>query len=198
MNVNTPAPILLDVQALPSAETYTYLGSVVRRDGDTKEDIQSRLSKARNAFRSLNTVWKSSQYNIKTKLKLYQSCVLSTVLYGSECWRMTEHDLAKLSSFHTTLLRKIQRIFWPRTIFNRDLLAGCQKDGMETIITRKRWRWIWHVRRKDTYSATKVAISLDPRGKAKEWSTESNSAKNRGSRNEEHEPQLGHSPEAGL
>ena len=75
LNVNAPAPVLLDGQALPSTETFTYLGSVVRQDGGTNKDIQSRLSKARNAFRSLNAVWRSSQYSTKTKLKLYLRCV---------------------------------------------------------------------------------------------------------------------------
>ena len=56
LNVNTPAPVLLDDQALPSAETFTHLGSVVRQDGGTNKDIQRRLSKARNSFRSLNAV----------------------------------------------------------------------------------------------------------------------------------------------
>ena len=92
LNMNAPAPDLLNDQVLPSTETFTYLGSVVRQGGGTNKYIQSRLSKARNAFRSLNAVWRSSQYSIKTELKLYQSCVLSTLLYGSECWRMTEHD----------------------------------------------------------------------------------------------------------
>ena len=54
LNVNAPAPILLDDQALPSTETFTCLGSIVRQDGGTKEDIQSKLDKARKAFRSLN------------------------------------------------------------------------------------------------------------------------------------------------
>ena len=84
MNVNAPAPVSLDDQALPSTETFTYPGRVVRQDGGTNEDIQSRLSKARNAFRSLNAVWRSSRYSVKTKLKLNQSCVLSTLFYGSE------------------------------------------------------------------------------------------------------------------
>ena len=69
---------MLDDKALPSTETSTYLGSVVRQDGGTNEDIQSRLSKARNAFRSLNAVWRLSQYSIK--LKLCQSCVSSILL----------------------------------------------------------------------------------------------------------------------
>ena len=158
MNVNAPTPVLLDDQVLPSTETFTYPGSIVRQDGCTNEDIQSRLSKAMNAFRSLNAVLRSSKYSIKTKLKLYRSCILSTLLYGSECWRMTEHDLAKLTSFHTTSLRKVQCIIWPRTISNHDLLAQCQQDYMETIITRMRWRWIGHVLRKNANSITKVTI----------------------------------------
>ena len=61
LNVNAPAPVLFKDQALPSTETFTYLGSVVRQDGGTNKDIQSRLSKARNASRSLSAVWRSSQ-----------------------------------------------------------------------------------------------------------------------------------------
>ena len=70
LNVNAQAPVSFDYQALPNTITFTSLGSIVRQDGGTKEDIQSRLSKARNAFRSLYAVWRSSQYSIKTKLKL--------------------------------------------------------------------------------------------------------------------------------
>ena len=66
LNMNAPAPDLLNDQVLPSTETFTYLGSVVRQGGGTNKYIQSRLSKARNAFRSLNAVWRSSQYSIKT------------------------------------------------------------------------------------------------------------------------------------
>ena len=130
------ASLAFDDQALSSTEAFTYLGSIVREDGGTSEDIHSRLSTARNTFRGLNAVWRSSQYSTKTKLKLYKSCILLTLLYRSECWRMTEHDLAQLSSFHTTSLRKIQHI-WPRTISNKNFLAWCQQEDMETIITRK-------------------------------------------------------------
>ena len=79
LNVNAPAPVLLDDQALPRIETFTYLGSVVRQDGGTNDDIHSRPSKARNALRSLNATWRSSQYSITTQLMLYHSCVLSTL-----------------------------------------------------------------------------------------------------------------------
>ena len=77
---------------------------------------------------------------------------------------MIEHDLAKLSAFNMTSLRKIKRIFWPRTISNRDLLARCQQEDM---VTRKPWRWIGHVLRKDAGSITRVSIHWTPEGKRK-------------------------------
>ena len=43
MNVNAPAPVLLDDQVLPGTETFTYFGSIVRQDGGTNKDIQSIL-----------------------------------------------------------------------------------------------------------------------------------------------------------
>ena len=79
---------------------------------------------------------------------------------------MTERDLAKLLSFHTTSLRKTQWIFWPSAISNRDLLARCQQKEMETIITGKRWSWIGHELRKDANSINKIAIHSAPRGES--------------------------------
>ena len=100
LNVPNPSPVKVNGKDLPTTEEFTYLGSIVRHDGGAGNDIRHRLNKARNAFRMLNNAWKSSQYTTKTLLRLYQSCVLSTLLYGSECWRMTDSDLNKLSTFH--------------------------------------------------------------------------------------------------
>ena len=73
----------------------------------------------------------------------------STLQYGSECWRMTECDLNKLSTFRITNLRRILRIFWPKTISNQHLLARYNQDSMGTIFMWRRWRWIGHVMRRE-------------------------------------------------
>jgi len=163
-NANSPS-VLLDGQALPQTVTFTYLGSTVRVDGGAGTDIKQRLSKARAAFNNLQNVWKSGQYTTRIKLKLYNSCVIPTLLYGSECWRMTEADQQKLSTFHTKSLRRILRVFWPNKISNQDLLSRCKQENMNTIIKRRRWRWIGHVLRKDQQDLTKTALFWTPEGK---------------------------------
>ena len=127
INIKDPSPIVIGNQNIPKTEEFTYLGSIVTNNGGADRDINRRLNKARNTFKLMNNVWKMKEYSIKTKIKIYQSCVLSlsTLLYGSECWRMTDTDLNKLSVFHTKCLRKIKNIFWPSRITNGNILRQC-------------------------------------------------------------------------
>jgi len=111
MALNTTNTRPVQIEELPYTDRFTYLGSIISRDRGTDLDIQSRLNKARNSLNMMNKVWRSSTYSIRTKLNLYHSCIFTTLLYGSECWRLTEKDLSKLSTFHTKSLRRILRIF---------------------------------------------------------------------------------------
>lgn len=109
----------------------------------------------------MKAVWNPTQYTTRTKLTIYQSCVLTTLLYGSEYWRISEQDMSRLSSFHTTSLRRILRIFWPRRISNKQLLEETNQEDMRTVITRRRWKWIGDVLRKDK-SITRIAVRWTP------------------------------------
>ena len=109
--------------------------------------------------------WRSASYSTKTTLRIYQSCVLSTLLYGSECWRMTEQDLSKLASFHAANLRKILRIFWPQKISNDQLLRQTKQEDIRTLVNRRRWRWIGHVMRKASNNIARIAMHWTPEGK---------------------------------
>ncbi|XP_073721204.1 basement membrane-specific heparan sulfate proteoglycan core protein-like [Misgurnus anguillicaudatus] len=121
LNIPNPSQIQIEGPNLPMTNYFTYLGSM-------------RLTKARNTLQRLNNIWKFAQYSTNTKLRLYQSCVLSTLLHGSECWQTTESNIYKRSTFHNKSLRKIKRIFWPNTISNQLLLSQCKYDNMATII----------------------------------------------------------------
>ncbi|XP_073671663.1 uncharacterized protein [Paramisgurnus dabryanus] len=167
INTTTQAPIKINNDEITFTESFVYLGSIITPDGGSKKDIQNRLNKARSAFISMSNIWRSSQYSVKTKLKLYNSCIIPVLLYGAECWRMTQQDLTKLSTFHTKSLRKILKIFWPNKISNEDLLSRCNQENMPTIIMKRRWQWIGHVLRKEDGSIIKTALHWTPDGRRK-------------------------------
>ena len=71
LKVNMPDPVKVNRTDLQQTNKFTYLGSIIKLEGSTKEDIHSRLGKARSVFREMNNVGRSTQYSIKTKLKQY-------------------------------------------------------------------------------------------------------------------------------
>ncbi|XP_061171309.1 uncharacterized protein LOC133180881 [Saccostrea echinata] len=93
LNTKQPAKIQVDGNNLSNTTTFNYLGSIVTSDGDTDKDIKARLSKARGAFISPKNIWKTNDISRRTKIRIYNSCVLSVLLHGAECWRMTEGDM---------------------------------------------------------------------------------------------------------
>ena len=109
LNTERLQVIFVKGKQLDTVDSINYLGSCISTEGGAEIDIKDRKGKARSAFIRLGNIWKTTAFSTKTKLTLYNSCVLSVLLCGSECWRMTEKDINRLSSFHNTCLRKIMR-----------------------------------------------------------------------------------------
>ena len=168
INSTPQAPITIDGNSLAYVEEFTYLGSLLSKDNACSRDVAIRLGKARNTFACLQTIWKSKQYSLKTKIQLYNSNVKSVLLYGSECWRVIESDMNKINSFHNGCLRKICRIFWPEKISNKDLYRKTNCRNVVLEIKHRRLRWLGHVLRMDQNSIPKVALRWTPPGKRKQ------------------------------
>ena len=92
----TPLPVELENENLEEVEEFTYLGSIMSKSNATVKDITNRLQKAKSSFVQLNKVWRSPNISEKTKIKIYHSNVLSVLLYGAECWRVTQRDSQNL------------------------------------------------------------------------------------------------------
>lgn len=104
-----------------------------------------------------------------------QSCLLSTLLCGSKCWRMTKSHL-HLSWQNSILknLRRILHIFWPKTISNQQLFERCNQESMEsmeTIIMGRWWRWIGHINQRDQDNITNIALHWTHGGQMMPWIT---------------------------
>jgi hypothetical protein len=167
LNTERLPVIFVDGKQLDTVDPFNYIGSCITTEDGAERDIKVRIGKARSAFIRLGNIWKTTAFSKKTKLKLFNSCVLFVLLYGSECWRMTDKDINRLSSFHNTSLRKIMKIFWPNKISNKDLHNITNTKDIEILLIQKRSRWLGHVLRKPSEDMTKVALRWTPEGKGK-------------------------------
>ena len=83
LNTERLPVIFLEGKQLDTVDSFNYLGSCITTEGGVERDIKGRIGKARSAFIRLDNIWKTTAFSKKIKLKLYNSCVLSVLLYGS-------------------------------------------------------------------------------------------------------------------
>jgi hypothetical protein len=169
LKINTTNTDQLDLQGnqLEEVEAFTYLGSIIDRQGGTNADAKARIGKARTACIQLKDIWRSRVLLTQTKIRLFNTNVKTVLLYGAETWRTTKATTKKVQTFVNSCLRKILGIKWPEIISNKDLLQQTQQLPIEDEIRRRKRGWIGHTLRKPATNITRQALKWNPQGKRK-------------------------------
>ena len=98
-------------QKLLVVDKFTYLGSTLSRVVHIDDEVNPRIVKASAAFGRLRgSVWDRSGIRLDTKLKVYKAVVLPTLLYARETWTVYQRLAKRLNHFHTSCLRKLEKI----------------------------------------------------------------------------------------
>ena len=145
INANNNQAITVSGEEIEDVSDFIYKGGTVNIKGGTNEDIRRRLGHARIAYNKLRVIWNNSQIGRKTKTRLFNSNVISVLLYSCETWKMTKGDEQMLDTFLHKCLRRILRIYWPQRVRNETVRERAGMEEISTIIRRRRWRWIGHV-----------------------------------------------------
>ena len=147
---DTPAPpvIIIDNYELDVVHQFTYLGSTITDNLSLDIEIDKRIGKAATTLARLTSrVWTNPKLTAKTKMAVYNACVLSTLLYGSETWNTYARQEKRLNTFHLRNLRRILGISWQDKVTNTDVLSRAGLPTMYTLLRQRRLRWLGHVRR---------------------------------------------------
>ena len=102
-----PMSVYIDEEKLKQVETFTYLRGVITDKSTFTDDIKRRIGIAMGGMQKLNTIWKSKEITIETKIELYRVLILSIATYGSESWTLKKRDEHRLLVFEMSSLRRI-------------------------------------------------------------------------------------------
>jgi hypothetical protein len=102
---------------IEEVEHFCYLGSQVTKYGGT-EDVDSRIKKAKGAFDQLTSIWRSNVLSCKTKLTIFETNVISVIIYGCQTRKISKNIVHKLKAFVNRCLHVILQIGWPTKISN--------------------------------------------------------------------------------
>ena len=93
--------------------TFNYLGSTLSNNGDLKPEINRQRTLATSVMQSLSRPLRWHRHiSQKTKLRTYNACVMSVLLYGAETWALNAALNARINGFDTRALRRLEGIHW--------------------------------------------------------------------------------------
>lgn len=164
INPSNNTPLTINGAQLEEVTIFNYLGSVVATKGGVEKDIENRLRLARVAFAKLKKIWRSPILARNTKIRIFNSCVISILLYGSETWCTRKFTSNRLQVFANRCLRTICKIHWPNVISNNELWELTSHIPIQTQILKRKWKWIGHTLRKPVTSIARQALEWNPQG----------------------------------
>ena len=174
-------PITVDGGQIEWVSEFPYLGSLIADSGRIDVEVEKRIASASKAFGALRqAVFKDAHLSVNTKRQVYKACVLSVLLYGSECWVPLRRHLRKLNTFHHRCVGTVLRISNQRQWEERISLASVREmwGNVETITTklmRRRLEWLGHLARMPDYHLPKICLfswlpqTRPPGGPRRRW-----------------------------
>ena len=109
-------------------------GSKITADGDRSHEIKRRLLLGRKVMTNLDSIFRSKDITLSTKVCLVKAMVFPVVIYGCESWTVKKADCQRIDAFELWCWRRLLRVPWSARRSNqsilKDIIPGCSLEGM--------------------------------------------------------------------
>ena len=123
----------IDGETMETVTDY-FLGSKITADGDWSHEIKRHLLLGRKAMINLDSILKSRDIDLSTKVHLVKAMVLSVVIYGYESCTIKKAEHWKIDAFELWCWRRLLRVPWAARRSNQSILKeispGCSLEGL--------------------------------------------------------------------
>ena len=101
---------------------FIFLGSKVTADGDCSHEIKRRLLLGRKVMTNLDSIFKSRDITLPTKVHLVKAIVFPVVMYGCESWTVKKAEHQRIDAFELWCWRSLLRVPWTERRSNPSIL----------------------------------------------------------------------------
>ena len=113
---------------------FIFLGSKITADGDGNHEIKRRLLLGRKVMTNLDSILKSRDITLPTKVHLVKAVAFPVVMYGCENWTMQKAEHQRIDAFELWYWRRLLRVSWTARRSNQSILKeispGCSLEGL--------------------------------------------------------------------
>ena len=122
------------VETVETVFAFILGGSKITADGDCSHEIKRRLLLGRKVMTNLDSILKSRDITLPTKVHLVEAMVFPVVMYGCENWTIKKAECQRIDAFELRCWRRLLRVPWTARRSNQFILKeispGCSLEGM--------------------------------------------------------------------
>ena len=137
-----PIPLWqIDGEIVETVTDLIFLGSKITVDGDSSHEIKRRLLIGRKVMTNLDSIFKSRDIILPTKVHLVKAMVFPVVMYGCESWTVKKAECRRIDAFEVWCWRRLLRVPWTARRSNQSILKeispGISLEGMMLKLKRQ-------------------------------------------------------------
>ena len=153
--------------------TLFFLGSKITADGDCSHEIKRRLLLGRKVMTNVESILKSRDSTLSTKVHLIKAMVFPMVMYGCESWTIKKAERWRIDAFELWCWKRLLRVPWIARRSNQSILKeispGCSLEG---VMLKLKLQYFGHLmRRTDSLERKDLDVGKDW-GKEEKGTTE--------------------------
>ena len=121
-----------------NSERLYFLGSKITAEGDCSHEIKRQFLLERRTMTNLDSILKSRDITLLTKICLVKAMVFPAVMYGCECWTIKKTESQRIDVFVLCCWRRLLRVPWTARRSNQSILKeispGCSLEGLMLML----------------------------------------------------------------
>ena len=155
----------IDGETMDTVADFIFLGSKITADGDCSHEIKRRLLLGRKVITNLDSIFKSRDITLPTKVRLVKAVVFPLVMYGYESWTIKKAGCQRIDAFELWCWRRLLRALWTARRSNQSILKeispGCSLEG---LMLKLKLQYFGHLmRRADSFEKILMLGKIESR-----------------------------------
>ena len=131
----------IDGETVETVADFIFLGSKITADGDCSHEIKRCLLLGRKVVTNLDSILKSRDITLSTKVHLVKAMVFPVIMYGCESWTVKKAEWWRIDAFELWRWRRLLRVPWTARRSSQSILKeispGCSLEGLMLKLKRQ-------------------------------------------------------------
>ena len=136
----------IDGETVENVSDFIFGGSKITADGDCSHEIKRRLLLGRKVTAKLDSIFKSRNITLPTKVRLVKAMVFPVVVYGCESWTLKKAEYRRIDVFELWCWRRLFRVPWTARISNQSILKEISPGiSLEGLMLKLKLQYFGHL-----------------------------------------------------